>query len=227
MTIAFKNLPSNIRVPLFYAEVDNSRANSATATQRSLIIGQMTADGTGVANIPVISQGLGDAQAVGGPKSMLAAMLAKYRLADSFGEVWYLPLADAVGSVAAVGSIEFTAAATANGVLSLYIGDVRYQLPVLTTQTPAQIATALAALINADPTCPFTAVADSAEVTLTAANKGPCGNGYIVQTNYRGTLGGEATPAGLTFSITQPTGGAGAPDLTAALANLGSHTFDY
>ena len=183
MTIPFKNLPSNVRVPLFYAEVDNSHANSATATQRSLIIGQMTADGTGVANVPVISQGVGDAQVVGGAKSMLAAMLAKYRLADAFGEVWYLPLADAVGSVAAVGSIEFTAAATANGVLSFYIGDVRYQLPVLTTQTPAQIATALAALINSDATCPFTAVADSAEVTLTAANKGPCGNGYILQTN--------------------------------------------
>lgn len=227
MTIPFKSLPSNIRVPLFYAEVDNSQANSATATQRSLIIGQMASAGSGVANVPVISQGLGDAQSVGGPNSMLAGMLAKYRLADTLGEVWYLPLADAVGSVAAVGSITFTAAASANGVLSFYLGDVRYQLPVLTTQTVAQIAMALTALINSDATCPFAAAAEGGAVTLTAVNKGPCGNGYILQTNYQGTLGGEATPAGLAFTIVQPTGGIGAPDLTTALANLGSHSFDF
>ena len=39
MTIPFKNVPSNIRVPLFYAEVDNSRANNATINQRALIVG--------------------------------------------------------------------------------------------------------------------------------------------------------------------------------------------
>ena len=85
MTIPFKSLPSNIRVPLFYAEVDNSCANSATATQRSLIIGQITYAGSGVPNVPVIAQSLGDAQPVGGTNSMLAAMFAKYRLADTFG----------------------------------------------------------------------------------------------------------------------------------------------
>jgi phage tail sheath gpL-like len=45
MAIGFKNLPANIRVPLFYAETDNSQANSGQSTQRALIIGQMTSAG--------------------------------------------------------------------------------------------------------------------------------------------------------------------------------------
>ncbi|EMI7064820.1 tail fiber assembly protein [Providencia rettgeri] len=41
MTVSFSRVPNNLRAPLFYVEFDNSMANSATATQRSLIIGQM------------------------------------------------------------------------------------------------------------------------------------------------------------------------------------------
>ena len=49
MTVSFSNIPSNLRVPLLYVEVDNSMANSATETQRTLLIGQMTAEGTATA----------------------------------------------------------------------------------------------------------------------------------------------------------------------------------
>ncbi|TJQ16894.1 phage tail protein, partial [Escherichia coli] len=49
MTVSFSNIPTNLRVPLFYVEVDNSMANSATETQRTLLIGQMTAEGTATA----------------------------------------------------------------------------------------------------------------------------------------------------------------------------------
>src|SRR5512135_2352375 len=109
MTIPFKNIPSNIRVPLFYAEVDNSQANSAQANQRALIIGQINGSGlpnsipAGAAtpNVPVISQGVADAATQGGPGSMLHLMTQAYRLNDTFGEVWYLPLADDAAAVAA------------------------------------------------------------------------------------------------------------------------------
>ena len=74
MTVPFSNIPSNLRVPLFYAEVDNSQANSGAQTQRTLIIGQITATGNGVVNVPVLGQGVSDAQAKGGLGSMLALM---------------------------------------------------------------------------------------------------------------------------------------------------------
>lgn len=227
MTLPFKNIPANIRVPLFYAEVDNSMANTATINQRALIIGQITSTGTGTPNVPVISQGVSDAIAVGGEGSMLALMTEAYRLNDTFGEVWYLPLADAEAGVAATGTIAFTSAATSNGVLSLYIGGVKVSQAILTTQTTAQIATALAATINAADNLPVTATAETTTVTLTARNKGPCGNDIDLRVNYRGTMGGEATPAGLAFTITAMANGATAPTLTTALSNLASKEFDF
>ena len=61
MTINFKNIPQNLRVPLFYAELDASHANTAIANQRALIIGQITAAGVATPNVPLISSGAGDA----------------------------------------------------------------------------------------------------------------------------------------------------------------------
>ena len=227
MTVPFVNTPANVRVPLFYAELDNSQANTATVQQRVLLIGQILAAGAATPGIPLLSAGVGDAQLQGGVNSNLALMTAAYRANDPFSELWYLPLSDAAGAAAASGTVTFTAAPTANGTLSLYIGDVRYQMPVTTTQTVAALATALAALINADPTCPVTAAAAAGVVTLTADNKGTIGNEIGLMLNYLGTRGGEVTPAGLAVTLVSLTGGATNPTLTTALSNLGDMPFDF
>jgi phage tail sheath gpL-like len=44
--IPIPNLPSNVRVPLFYASVDPSKANTLQQDHAALIIGQITASGT-------------------------------------------------------------------------------------------------------------------------------------------------------------------------------------
>ena len=227
MTVPFKQIPANIRVPLFFAEVDNSRANTAASTQRTLIFGQYTTLTGAVANVPVQSQGATDAASMFGPNSVLAAMVAMYRANDAFGELWCMPLADDGSATAATCSLQFTAAATANGTFCLYLGGVKYALPVLTTQTTAQLATAMAALVNADPSCPATATVSTNTVTFTADNKGFIGNGIDIRVNYRGAAGGEATPAGLTYTFTGMSGGATNPSLTSALASLASKTFDF
>jgi phage tail sheath gpL-like len=214
-------------VPLFYAELDNSQANTATVQQRVLLIGQILAAGVATPNMPLLSAGVTDAQLQGGVNSNLALMTAAYRANDPFSELWYLPLSDAAGAAAASGTVTFTASATANGVLSLYVGDVRYQLPVTTTQTPAQLAAALAALINADPACPVTAAAALGVVTLTADNKGTIGNEIGLTLNYQGTAGGEATPTGLGVTLVPLSGGTINPTLTTALSNLGNMPFDF
>ncbi|MGH8541753.1 MAG: phage tail sheath subtilisin-like domain-containing protein, partial [Stenotrophobium sp.] len=77
--IGFKNIPQNVRVPLFYAEVDNSMANSGTVNQRALIIGQILASGAAAPNVPIISQGVADAATQGGAGSMLHLMTQAYR----------------------------------------------------------------------------------------------------------------------------------------------------
>lgn len=230
MTIPFKMIPQNLRVPLFFAEVDNSQANSGQFNQRALIIGQITSAGTATPNVPVISQGVSDAISVGGPGSVLHLMTQAYRDCDGFGEVWYLPLADAVGAVAAAGSVEFTAPATDAGTLYLYIGGTRIAMAVASTQTLAQLATALAAAITATANLPVTAAVDgsnTAKVNLTAINKGPTGNDIDLRVNYRGSRGGETLPSGLALTLVQMTGGTTAPTLDTALANCGDTTFDF
>src|SRR4051794_40993572 len=107
MTIPFNQIPSNIRVPLFYAEVDASKANTARRPQRTLLIGQKLGAGNATANVPARCQGLADAKATAGAGSMLAAMTQTYLLNDPTGELWHLPLSDDGAAVAATGSIAF------------------------------------------------------------------------------------------------------------------------
>ncbi|MEB2504641.1 phage tail sheath subtilisin-like domain-containing protein [Burkholderia sp. BCCIQ04A] len=226
MTVPFKQIPQNIRTPLFFAEIDNSRANTAVTNQRALLIGPMTT-GAATANIPLLSAGTGDANVQFGANSILALMTAAYRQNDQFGEVWCLPIADAGGAVAATGSIAFTAAPTANGVISLYVADQLVSVPVTQGMTTAQIATAVAAAINLIPAMPATAAAATNTVTLTADNKGLVGNDIDIRFNKQGAPGGEILPAGLTATITAMTGGATNPALTTALGNLLDMPFDF
>ncbi|WP_232729728.1 DUF2635 domain-containing protein [Herbaspirillum huttiense] len=135
----------DLRTGLFFADLDPSRANSGASTQRALVIGQITSAGLGVPNVATISQGVADAKIVGGQGSMLAQMVAAYRNADSFGEVWQLPLSDDAAAVAATGSISFTAQATDTGVLSLYIAGKLVSLAVTASLTPSQLAANLVA----------------------------------------------------------------------------------
>lgn len=227
MTVPFSNIPSNLRVPLFYAEVDNSQANSGAQTQRTLIIGQITSTGNGVVNVPVLGQGVSDAQAKGGLGSMLALMTAAYKTSDNFGEVWFLPLADAEGSVAASGSLLVAGTPSGTGVISLYIAGQLLSFAVATSELAADIATGLAALVNSSSNLPVTATATDATVKFTAKNKGSTGNDIDLRLNYLGTAGGEVTPAGLTLTITAMAAGATNPVLDAALASLGDEAFDF
>jgi phage tail sheath gpL-like len=230
MAVPFKQIPSNLRVPLFYAELDPSLANTAQINQRTLIIGQITAAGAATPNVPMRSQSVADAKAQGGPGSMLALMTAAYRQNDPLGEVWYLPLADAGGAVASAGAVAFTGPSTAAGTLYLYLAASLVAINIASGQTAAQIATAVAAAINAAPDLPVTAAVDgvvTSKVNITARNLGAAGNDIDIRVNYRGTASGEVTPAGVTVTITAMTGGATNPVLTTALANLTDEAFDF
>lgn len=227
MTIAFNTIPQNLRVPLFFAEVDNSQANTGQQNQNTLIIGQILSTGVAAPNEALICQGASDAITQGGAGSMLALMTAAYLASDPAGTVYYLPLSDASGAVAASGTVTIAGAPTAPGVVSLYIGGVKVSEAVSTTDTPTTIAAALVAAIEANSDLPVSASAAAGVVTLTALNKGAAGNDIDLRLNYRGTAGGEATPAGITVTIVAMANGATNPTLTTALANLGDQPFDF
>ncbi|HHH0533725.1 TPA: phage tail sheath subtilisin-like domain-containing protein [Yersinia enterocolitica] len=227
MTIPFTNIPSNLRTPLFFVEFDNSQANTATTTQRTLIIGQMLTDGTSPANIPVLVSSVATVAGQAGAGSMLHGQMAAYLANDIAGEIYILPLSDAESMVAATGKITVTTQASATGVISLYIAGIRVQVAVVATDEVAEIATALTSAINAASALPVTAAAVAAVITLTAKNKGAHGNTIDLRLNYLGSAGGETTPDSLVLTFTPMAGGAGAPELDDALANLQDRTFDF
>ncbi|HCT8862348.1 TPA: phage tail protein, partial [Klebsiella michiganensis] len=101
MTVPFSRVPNNLRTPLFYVEFDNSMANTATATQRTLLIGQMLPTGTAAANIPVKVSSPNGVGELTGKGSQLHGMMAAYQKNDTAAEVWILPLADDSGSMTA------------------------------------------------------------------------------------------------------------------------------
>lgn len=227
MTIPFTQIPSNLRTPLFFAEFDNSQANTATTTQRTLIVGQMLDTGTLPENMPVLVSSVATVAGQCGAGSMLHGQMAAYLANDTAGEIYILPLSDLTAMVAATGKITVTAQASATGVISLYIAGTRVQVAVVATDDVAVIATALTTAINTDTSLPVTAVAEDAVITLTAKNKGAHGNTLDLRLNYLGSAGGETTPESLVLTFTHMAGGAGAPELDDALANLQDRTFDF
>lgn len=229
MTIPFAHIPSNLRVPLFYAEVSNSQANTAELTYRALIIGQKTSAGSATAGTPLQVSSVSQAISLFGVGSMLHLMVEAYRAADSFGELWVLPLSDAGGTVAATGTVTFTSVATANGTLNLYVAGVNVPVAISSASSNAQNATALAAAINANTNLPVTAAAVSAAVTLTAKNGGLNGNDIDMRLNYYGQQNGETLPTGLalTLSGAQLASGATNPSLTTPLSTLATQKYDF
>jgi phage tail sheath gpL-like len=229
--IGFSYIPPNLRVPLFYAEFDNTQAGISQPVQRTLIIGQAT---TSVVSAPVYIPSVAWAQAAYGIGSQLANAIRAYRASDPVGEIWALPFADAGGGTAATGSIAITGPASANGTLFLYLGgvadandDTLITVGVTSGQSATVIGAAVAAAINAKTSLRVTAVATTGTVALTATNKGTLGNGIPIVLNYRGAQGGQATPAGLTVTVTAMSGGATDPSLASIATELGSAAFDF
>lgn len=230
MTVPFSNIPSNLRVPLFYAEIDNSRANNASFDQRALIIAQITSSGTATANTPILCTSVSQAETLGGSGSMLHLMYDAYRQNDSFGEVWVLPIADNGSGVQATGSIEFTSPPTASGTLCVYIAGQKITVAVTSAMDESDVADALIAEITATTKLPVTAAIDGSnadKVNITAKHKGETGNGIDIRVNYLGSAGGEVTPTGLAYTITAMASGATNPTLTTALSNCGDEPFDF
>lgn len=226
MSVSYPNIPSNLRVPLFWAEMDNSEANTTQDSGPSLLIGFASTDSTIAKNQLTIMPSAALAGKVAGRGSQLARMVAKYRAIDPFGELWVIAVDEPEGDVA-TGTLTITGNAQASGTLSLYIGASRVQAAVVTGDAPTAIATTLAAVINANADLPVTAGAAAGVVTLTARHKGLTGNDIPLLMNYYGTIGSENIPDGVNVTITAMAGGTGAPDLSGTVAAMGDEPFDF
>lgn len=214
MSMAFDYIPAALRYPGVYVEIDGSQAGLGDDIPAVLLVGQKLAAGTAPAGEIVRITSVFDAQQKAGVGSMLAQMVARYRAVDEVFDLYMLPYADNGAGVAATGNITVTAAATANGTLSLYVAGKLISIGITTGMTTAQIATAIAAAFT-DLDIPVTAAAVASVVTLTARHKGTCGNNIDIRLN----LYGEIKPTGLGLTIAAMTGGTGDP-ATGTLATI-------
>lgn len=222
--MAFDTIPAQIGVPGHYVEFDKSQAQPRLLTQpkRALIIGQRLTVGTVAAGVPTRITRKETAWAAFGYGSMLAEMCEYWLRQTEAVELWAVALNDNGAGQAAVGTITMTGPATAAGTLQLYVAGKKISVGVAKAATAAQIATSIAAAINADTKLPITAAVAGGTPTvvdITARHKGEVGNCIDVRANYNQ---GDRLPAGVGIAIVCPTGGTTNPAVTAALTAIGA-----
>ncbi len=227
MSISFNNIPSGIRVPLFYAETDNSAAFTPSESSRALLIGQMLEGGTAETGKPVTVSTASMGNKLFGRGSMLARMVSAYRTVDGFGQLVCIPLAEVTGATPAVGTVTMGGKPTESGVLSFYIGSTRLQIAVAEDAEATAVAQALADAVSLSKDLPAKAAAANGVVTITAKNAGTVGNDIRLALNLRGQINGEATPAGLTVTIEAMSGGSVDPNVATAIKAMGDEQYDF
>lgn len=222
-TLTFEEIPYDWRVPGTYVEIRPSYRNLGVLgyPARVLLIGQKLAAGSATVAVPQrITRG-DQAIALFGAGSVLAEMVEAFRATNQTTDVFAVALADTAGTAAA-GSIVLSGSPSASGTLAVYIGGQRVAVNVAAGAAVADIATALRAAITARTTMPVTPGGSAGTVSLTAKHVGVVGNSIDLRIN---RLAGEATPPGLTVTLTPLASGAGSPDVATVLTAIAAEWF--
>lgn len=227
MAISFNTIPQKIYTPLFYAEVDNSAANTTVDDMQALIMGPMLATGKATAGELTYVSSAEQAAELFGHGSILHRMVTAYRNQDSTGMLYVMPLADPDSGVAATKTVTVTGTASAAGTISLYVGYELVQVGVEASEAESDIAGHIAAAINADVDLPVTAQAALGVVTVTSKHKGVIGNDLTINVNLLGAANGQELPGGVSVAVADGTAGTGVPDIEEAFAALKEEPFEF
>lgn len=151
---------------------------------------------------------------------MLHRLVTQTFLGGAGVETWVVPQAEAGGAAASTGELDFVGSSgVLAGTIRLYIAGITVQINIADATTADNIATAVAAAVNAEKELPVTASAATTVVTITAKTKGPWGDDITLRFNINA---GEALPTGVTVAVTDMSGGSGTPTMADALDGLGT-----
>ena len=232
MPISFSQIPANWKLPLYWVEVDPSKAGLWTIRQPALLVGIMTDTGIAMPDvaIPIGSQAQADKQF--GEGSHLSQMFAAFFKNNFANEVWGLPVAEPEAGTAASGTVTVTVDAGGHeaGTIHLYIGGHHVPVNIGAADTANEIHVAISAAINDNFDLPVSSVGGPTVVTLTCNWVGTSGNDIDIRDSYYGRMGSEELPAGVTIAYSgmgMLSGGAGVPVFDTAVANLGERNFEY
>jgi phage tail sheath gpL-like len=231
MPVSFSRIPANWKLPLYWVEIDPSKAGLWTLRQPALLVGVMT-DGIALPDvaIPIGSQAQANKQF--GQGSQLANMFAAFFRNNFANEVWGLPVADLTTGTAATGTITVTVDAGGHeaGTINLYIGGQHVPVNIGATDTLNEINVAISAAVNDNFDLPVSSTGGPATITLTCNWKGTSGNDIDMRDSYYGRMGSEELPKGVTVAYGSSgmlSGGVGVPVFDTAIANLGERNFEY
>lgn len=216
--ISFETIPSSIRVPGVYTEFNTKLAvrNLPVNPQKVIIIAQALAAGTHDLLKPVQVFSDGDAEQYFGAGSQAHLMVRQAIRNNPYISLSVIGLADAAAAIKATATLTFTGNATSQGVATAMISGIKYQTAVTTGATPADIATKLAAVINAEVDTPVVATNAAGVITLTAKHGGVCGNEISVTAS--------TTAKAVYIATTAMSGGDVNPDVDDALSVIaGEH----
>lgn len=207
-TISFEEIPLDWRVPGTLMEIrpDRRREGLVPFPARTLIVAPKLAAGTGAANTPLRLTRLEEAIAWGGAGSVAADMAEAYLANNRTGAVSLFLVDDPGAGAQATSVMAFDGAPTAAGTVVVLIGGRRVSIPVAVGDTPAVLATRLAAAVTANPNLPVTAAAATVNCTLTAKHRGTLGNAIPLVLQPDATV---PLPPGLTLTAPAFAGGTG------------------
>lgn len=150
MAITMNTIPSGLRCPLFYAEIDNSQANlSGNEVLNSLLIGQKLPDGRGEHAQVLRITSVSAAKDYFGRGSQLALMAEAFLNNASMSSLYCIGLDEPEEGTTAEGLIKISGAAAESGYINLYIGAERVRCIVSRGADHAAIANDLINSINA------------------------------------------------------------------------------
>lgn len=200
MAISFNDIGTDLRTPFCFVEFDASKAQQGPSVMqyRILAMGQRLPTGTVAALTPTRITSAKQAEKAFGKGSQLARMLAAHFRNNTTTELVAVALDDDNAGQKAKGGMTFSGGTSTGGTLCLYIAGERARVGISTAMSAADMASAVAAAVNADGSLPVTASANLETVTFTARHAGEWGNGIDVRLNYHT---GEETPEGVRIAF--------------------------
>lgn len=218
-TVPFNYIPGGLVAPIMTFEV-NSGGEFESET-RIVIVGHKTAAGAMSTDTPVFAASQEAVDALAGPTSILRDMYRRARANAPAEEIWIAAASDT--GTAQTWTLTVGTIPAAGGIGVVDIAGERLQIAIAAGATATNVATDLAAAVNAyfdeltKATLPVTATSAAAVVTLTAAHKGTIFADLDIWADPSVTGNVFATA----LTIASATAGAGTPDLSMLFAALG------
>lgn len=184
----------------------------ATNDQKLAILAQRTSAASVAPLVPVNIFSVEEAADSFGRGSQAHRMAAAAINANQYIQLTVVGIDDDGGAVEATGTVTLSGPSTGSGQVRLLVCNTLVAVAVRENDTADALAAGLVSAVNSNTDLPVTASAADNVVTLTARNKGACGNeiGLVATT----------TATGVTATLAPMSEGQGDPSLSPALASI-------